>query len=641
MLLDTIKNNGEAHAGDKELLALKQYFPQCFKDDKFDIEAFKAALPSGLSLTDETLGFNFLGKSYGRLLANMDTITFIRPDTEHNNKPENKDSQNVYISGDNLDALQHLVKSYAGRVKVIYIDPPYNTGSDGFVYNDKFTFTSDQLSERLDISVEEAERILSMTTRGSASHAAWLTFMLPRLSFARELLSHDGVIFISIDDNEQADLRMLCDDIFGEENFIAQFCKKGSGAKQTSTYFANIHEYVVCYAMSDYLSGEDEKDDDRYPYKDKNGRNYKTMLLRKWGDAAMRSDRPNMFYPLYYDGEHCSLNRDVTTIAEIYPMLDKDTEGRWRWGKDTMQDALNKELVEVRKDKDGEYVAYEKIYEPSEDDIQTKLYNTWIDDVNNQTGKKLLKELFGGTSPFEYPKPLDLIKKILKMGNCVDGIVLDFFSGSATTAHAVMEMNAEDGDHRQFILVQWPETVKDNAAAKRMGYNTIDEIGQKRIKLAVGNIRKDYPDTKVDLGFRHYTLVEPERSTLDEMEKFDKTKMFSQDRTLETLGVDTILRTWLEADGYGLTTDPEEVILGRYKAYYIGEHLYLIDREDTFDVDSMVALIDKYNGEVFSPQNVVLYGYSFGVTNIDMIKNNLRTLKDGNKSLKVNIDIRY
>ena len=202
MIKDIMEHNADAAAGQKELEVLKKYFPQCFQaDGEFDIEAFKAALPGGTTITDETSGFNWLGKNYARMLTNMDTTTLIRPDEEHNAKPENKDSQNVYISGDNLDALQHLVKSYSGKVKVIYIDPPYNTGSDGFVYNDKFNFNAEELAKRLDVSPERAERILSMTRRGSASHAAWLTFMLPRLSFARDLLTDDGVIFISIDDN--------------------------------------------------------------------------------------------------------------------------------------------------------------------------------------------------------------------------------------------------------------------------------------------------------------------------------------------------------------------------------------------------------------------------------------------------------
>lgn len=170
MIKDIMNHNADAAAGLKELEVLRKYFPQCFHSDgEFDIEAFKAALPGGTTIADETSGFNWLGKNYARMLTNMDTTTLIHPDEEHNAKPENKDSQNVYISGDNLDALQHLVKSYSSKVKVIYIDPPYNTGSDGFVYNDKFNFTAEDLAKRLDVSPERAERILSMTRRGSAS----------------------------------------------------------------------------------------------------------------------------------------------------------------------------------------------------------------------------------------------------------------------------------------------------------------------------------------------------------------------------------------------------------------------------------------------------------------------------------------
>ena len=252
-----MERNAGAAAGQREMDVLRKYFPQCFSaDGEFDIEAFKAALPGGTTLTDETSGFNWLGKNYARMLTNMDTTTLIRPDEEHNAKPENRDSKNVYISGDNLDALQHLVKSYGGKVKVIYIDPPYNTGTDGFVYNDKFNFTADELAVRLDISPERAARILNMTRRGSASHAAWLTFMLPRLSFARDLLTDDGVIFISIDDNEQANLKNLCDEVFGEDNFLANLTRRTKvGGGSASNYFAVEHDYVLVYANSVIRTG--------------------------------------------------------------------------------------------------------------------------------------------------------------------------------------------------------------------------------------------------------------------------------------------------------------------------------------------------------------------------------------------------
>ena len=174
------------------------------------------------NLSNEGYSLDFLGKDYANLIASIDTTTVIEPDLEHNAKPENKDSENVYISGDNLDALKHLLKSYAGKVKCIYIDPPYNTGSDGFVYNDKFKFTPEELEKKLSIDEDEAKRILDLTSRGSSTHSAWLMFMSPRLQLARDLLSKDGVIFISIDDNEQANLKLLCDYVFGEDNFVAQ-----------------------------------------------------------------------------------------------------------------------------------------------------------------------------------------------------------------------------------------------------------------------------------------------------------------------------------------------------------------------------------------------------------------------------------
>lgn len=255
MILDINKKNETAQAGDREMKVLRAFFPQCFNANaEFDIEAFKAALPKGTTITDETSGFNWLGKNYARMLTNMDTTTLIRPDEEHNEKPENRNSRNVYISGDNLDALQHLVKSYSGKVKVIYIDPPYNTGSDGFVYNDKFNFTTEELAKRLDISPERAERILSMTRRGSASHAAWLTFMLPRLSFARDLLTDDGVIFISIDDNEQANLKRLCDEVFGEENFIGNIVRPtGQTTGQDSGGLGSSFDYILVYSKNEEL----------------------------------------------------------------------------------------------------------------------------------------------------------------------------------------------------------------------------------------------------------------------------------------------------------------------------------------------------------------------------------------------------
>ena len=636
MIRDILNYNDKAQATDRTMEVLRRDFPQCFTPEgHFDMVAFGELLQDKVDLVKEGSGFSFLGKNYASLLAAMDTTTVLVPDTEHNEKPENKESQNVYISGDNLDALKHLVRSYSGKVKCIYIDPPYNTGTDGFVYNDKFKFTVEELEEKLSISEEHARRLLAMTTRGAASHAAWLTFMMPRLMFAKDLLSEDGVIFISIDDNEQANLKLLCDYIFGEENMIACFCKKGTGGRQDSSHFANIHEYVVCYAKPLFEAGEDLKSEDKYPYSDERGK-YKTMLLRKWGDAANRADRPNMFYPIYYNGIDCSLNNDLSgDVSVVYPMRENNAEGRWRWGKDTMEEAIKKRFIEIRM-VEGENVAYEKIYEPTDDELPTKLFNTWIDDVNNQTGKKLLKDLFDGDAPFEYPKPLDLIKKIIKMSNAVDGLIVDFFSGSATTAHAVMQMNAEDHDHRKYIMIQLPEICKEGSAAARMGYKTIDQLGQERILRAAKKIKAE-TNADIDYGFKHYTLQEPDENTIERMLKFEPTEAFGDD-ILTKFGKDTVLATYAMRDGYGLTPTIEPVQLGGYTAYLCGKHLYMIDHLFDIEGDDLVDLVDKYNKDhSFAADTVVLFGYSFNFGQTDAIKKNLGAITDR----RINFDIRY
>lgn len=634
---DIIHHNENVRPTDRTLDLLHRDFPQCFNNEgRFDMAAFSELLSDNVDFVKEGSSFNFLGKNYASLLASMDTTTVLVPDTEHNSRPENANSQNIYISGDNLDALKHLVKSYAGKVKCIYIDPPYNTGTDGFVYRDKFNFTVEDLQDKLGISEEQAGRILAMTSRGAASHSAWLTFMMPRLMYAKDLLSDDGVIFISIDDNEQANLKLLCDYVFGEENMIACFCKKGTGGRQDSSHFAKIHEYVMCYAKPLFEAGEELKGEERYPYSDEYGK-YKTVLLRKWGDAALRSDRPNMFYPIYFNGAEYSLNDNLEgNVVAVYPMLDSKTEGRWRWGMDTMEEAIKQGLIEIKLVAGGN-VAYEKVYEPSDDEVPTKLFNTWIDNVDNQTGKNLLKALFDGEAPFEYPKPLDLIKKIIKMGNAVDGIIVDFFSGSATTAHAVMQMNAEDHDHRKYILVQWQEVCKENSAAARMGFATIDQLGQERIRRAAAKIKAE-TNADIDYGFKHYTLEEPDDNTLDRMERFVPTYAFGEN-LLDAFGRDTVLATYAVRDGYGLTPTIEPVRLGGYTAYLCGKHLYMIEPEFNVYGDDLTELVDTFNKDnSFAADTVVLFGYSFSFSQTDAIKKNLGAIAGRSR---INIDIRY
>lgn len=624
-----MERNAGAAAGQREMDVLRKYFPQCFSaDGEFDIEAFKAALPGGTTLTDETSGFNWLGKNYARMLTNMDTTTLIRPDEEHNAKPENRNSKNVYISGDNLDALQHLVKSYGGKVKVIYIDPPYNTGTDGFVYNDKFNFTADELAVRLDISPERAARILNMTRRGSASHAAWLTFMLPRLSFARDLLTDDGVIFISIDDNEQANLKNLCDEVFGEECFVADFIWEKRVNRENRSETSVRHDYVLCYSKN-YYSDEIKR------------LNQLPMSGRALANYSNPDNDPRGLWksdPAHAQAGHGVESQFYTVVAPNGKRHELPSGRCWIYNEKDMNEAIKDNRIWFGKDGNG--VPRVKTYLYAKDRGLTP--ETMIfakDGSTNENAKNELKELFDGVAVFETPKPVKLIKYLFNMA-IKDGLVVDFFGGSSSTAHAIMEMNL-DNKNLHYILVQWQEECKPDSEAFKAGYKTIDQIGMERIKRAAKKIKEANPLFSGDLGFKHYTLEEPKQDALLLMEQFHPISNNITTLSVDDFGLETVLRTWLVADGYGLTEDAEEVLLGRYKAYWKGDHLYLVNPDDNFDASSIAALMDKYNGEQFSPHNIVIFGYSFSFTHREELQKNLRTLKEGNKTLTVNLDVRY
>lgn len=681
MIKDIMNHNADAVAGQKEMDALKKYFPQCFHaDGVFDIEAFKAALPRGTTITDETSGFNWLGKNYARMLTNMDTTTLIRPDEEHNAKPENKDSQNVYISGDNLDALQHLVKSYSGKVKVIYIDPPYNTGSDGFVYNDKFNFTAEDLAKRLDVTPERAERILSMTRRGSASHAAWLTFMLPRLSFARDLLTDDGVIFISIDDNEQANLKRLCDEVFGEENFIAEIVIQSNKRGQTYKQLAKTHEYLLVYTNSSETIVNELKKELSGDIKCDNISEFSERELRNRNPKYGKFNRPNLFYPIYANPNVKDKNgyspvsdkRTLEYSIEILPYNSEMKESCWRWGKKKFnlnigETSLDSTVV-AREKSSGQWGVYEKYRKGT-----YKAKTIWFEDMEiteeddddgiwdetgviTEQGSVELRK-YGMADTFDFPKPTYLVKKLLTIGSDEDSICVDFFSGSGTTADSVFNLNLLNGK-RTFIVVQLPLDLEEKLEKtpkadkhkvqtvidfleKNNQPHTLDYVGLERIKRAAKKIHDENPLFAGDLGFKHYTLEEPKEDTLLQMERFDPSNDLLATLEVKDFGLETVLRTWLVADGYGLTDDAEEVMLGNYKAYWKGDHIYMINSDHDFDESSIAALMDKYNGEPFSPHNIVIFGYSFGFTHREELQKNLRTLKEGNKTLTVNIDVRY
>lgn len=651
MIKDIINQNENILPNTKQMEVLKENFPACFREDgSFDIERFKEYLSDKITVSNEGYELRFLGKNYARLLASIDTTTVIVPDEEHNNKPENKDSQNVYISGDNLDGLKQLLKSYEHEVKCIYIDPPYNTGSDGFVYNDNFNFTVEELAIKLSIDEEQARRILDLTKRGSASHSAWLMFMYPRLLLARDLLTDDGVIFISIDDNECHNLKLLCDDVFGEENCLGVIANTNNPkGRSDDKYIATAHEYVLVYSKNIstvkwYGFEPTEKIIKRYNKTDSEGNKYREIDLRKTGENDLREDRPNLFYYFYYSektGDFFPDREDFSKegYIQIKPQREDGRDGNWRWGIETSKEQIS--LLTAK------FMPTRKVWGVMQKDYLkgralVKPTTSWtFKDVNSERGTEEFIELGFDKRIFPKPKPLGTIKRCLELSTTENDIVLDFFSGSSTTAHAVFIQNLKDSGNRKFIVIQIGEKVKSDSEAEKAGFYTIDQIGMDRIIRAAKKIKEENPSTTADLGFKHYTLQEPNGTTLDKLEEFvpnDQGSFLAND-ILTDFGTQTVLTTWLIRDGYGFNENAEAIDFEGYTGYYINKHLYLIDSGITRE--AIAAIVDKYDTDgSFNAENVVLFGYSFDWTTIEELKMNLARLKDTEKNLRVNFDVR-
>lgn len=627
MIKDILDKNNSVTPGSNELEILREHFPACFKEDgNFDIVRFQEYLKDKVEVTDEGYELRFLGKNYARMLASLDTTTVIVPDEAHNSLPENKDSKNIYISGDNLDALKHLLKSYAGQIKCIYIDPPYNTGSDGFVYNDNFNFTAEELSTKLSISLDKAQRILDLTRRGSASHSAWLMFMLPRLLLARDLLSKDGVIFISIDDNEQGNLKMLCDDVFGEENLICSFIwkKRQMVDSRTKNGASKDHDYLLCYGRREdcrILGKESDKAKYSNPDNDPRG----PWMSDNMVGLATESQRPNLHY---------NLTNPTTGITYSCPPTG------WRYEPKRMSELIERNEVIFPADPTGR--PRRKKFMKDLESEYTGLSSV-LETVYSSQGTRELRELYEGNEYFDFPKPVDYIKLILTQGIAPTDkesvYVLDFFGGSSSTAHAAMQLISE-GNELNYILVQIQAPFEKETEAFKAGFKTIDELGFDRINRAAKKIAAENPLFHGDLGFRHFTLKEPSGVALEKIIKFDKNTAFGDNTLMEEFGVPTILTTWLERDGYGLTSDYQSIDLDGYTAYYIDKHLYLINPDLTDD--AVAILLDEYQTEAsFNPQNIVIYGYSFGWNELQSLKDSLQTVQAGEKNLRINFEIRY
>lgn len=456
----------------------------------------------------EAYEFNWVGKQAARAEVLKPIKKTLRPVKEDSVDWDN--TQNLYIEGDNLEVLKLLQKSYLGKVKMIYIDPPYNTGND-FVYHDDFARSQAEEDLAAGNVDELGNRFIKNTDSNGRYHSDWCSMIYSRLMVARSLLTEDGVIFISIDDNEVENLCKIGDELFGDCNRIAYITREAIRGGSKSRNIRNVNDFILCYAKNINLIefGGIETDGITLNLEDEYGKYAKGRELNKWGAGSRREDSPSMFYPIPGpNGE------------DVYPIRNDGSEGRWRLGRQKMFDLLKAGNAIFEQRADGTYIVYEKL---RDDSARIKQYTTlFLQDYLNSAGTEELKNIFcGERAIFDFSKPSSLIKSLCILNNSDDCIILDFFSGSATTAHAVMKLNAEDRGNRKFILVQLPEETTEDSEAYKAGYKNICEIGKERIRRAGKKIKEESPLTTQDLdtGFRVFRV---DSSNYEEVEHTPK-----------------------------------------------------------------------------------------------------------------------
>lgn len=460
-----------------------------------NFELLKQMLSPDVVDGDEAYEFTWVGKKAAIVEANKPIRKTLRPCVA-----ESKDwdtTENLYIEGDNLEVLKLLQESYLGKVKMIYIDPPYNTGND-FIYADDFMRSQEEENEQMGMYDEDENRLFKNTDTNGRFHSDWCSMIYSRLMLARNLLTEDGVIFISIDDNEAFNLKEICDEVFGSGNFVAQLAVQlNPRGRNLDRYVAKTHESVLIY-VRDYLNTasilgieKEGKMVDEYNKTDERGA-YRLIGLRNRNQAFNPVTRPNLYYPLYVN----PCTRAVSTVKtdsftdEVFPDTPDGIKTCWTWMKKKVESENN--LITAERT-GSEWRIYRKDYLISEDGTTatTLVKSLWTENtINNDYGKKAIKELFGA-NVMSFPKPPELIKRMASIGSHQDSIVLDFFSGSATTAHAVMQLNAEDGGHRRFIMVQLPEKCDESSESYKAGYKNICEIGKERIRRAGDKIKSE------------------------------------------------------------------------------------------------------------------------------------------------------
>ena len=511
----------------KNIEKIENLFPNCITETigndgkpkkaiNFDI--LKQMLSDDVVEGDECYEFTWIGKKASIVEANKPICKTLRPCKEESVDWDN--TENLYIEGDNLEVLKLLQESYLDRIGLIYIDPPYNTGND-FIYRDDFSIRTNDYEEEAGLYDDNGNRLFRNTNSNGRFHSDWCSMIYPRLMLARNLLSIDGVIFISIDDNEVDNLRKICDEVFGAANYQAtiSYVRKTSG-KQDSSNFMKSTEFILVYSKSSAWDCcplvADSNVTDRYNKQDADGRKYRETDLRKTGSGDRRQDRPLMWYPFYFnektddlivcESEKAELRNKG--YVEIWPMKPDGTEGRWRWGFSTAKQNIDFLVARImpKYKSEKKYTVYEKDYIDKKGEVRTvKEHTSWDrTEFNSDNAMQEFKSLGFSNQLFPFPKSSALMKHIVYLSNNTEGIVLDFFSGSGTMAQGVMKLNSEDGGKRKFIMVQLPEVCEEGSDAKKAGFDNICEIGKERIRRAGKRIKEENPLTtqNLDVGFR-------------------------------------------------------------------------------------------------------------------------------------------
>lgn len=568
---------------------------------------------------EERYQFTWPDKKKSILLANVPIAKTLRPCRKESVDFDN--TENLYIEGENLDVLKLLQETYLGKIKMIYIDPPYNTGND-FVYEDDFAQNIDEYLANSGQFDEEGNRLVKNLDSNGRFHTDWLNMIYPRLKIAKNLLTDDGLILISIDDCEQGNLRKTCDEIFGRENFIDTLIWKkryGGGAKEK--YFVSLHEYILVYCKNINLLNElfiplsnesakryYSKCDSKYALRG----GYRTHPL----EAGKAMDaRPNLIYPI-----------PAPDGTMIYP------KKQWLWSRERAYDALENDDLEIIKGKDNKWVVSTKQYLKEEDgSIRPAKMLSIIDEVYTQHGTNEMINIMGNAKIFQYPKPSSLIKQLISaITEIKDEYILDFFSGSATTAHAVMQLNAEDGGRRKFIMVQLPEETDKKSEAYKAGYKNICEIGKERIRRAGMKIKEEAGilAQNLDIGFRVLKLdstnmkdvyYNPEEYNYNIFEKL--TDNIKEDRTAEDLlfqvmlDLGVLLSSKIEestidgkkvfdvADGFLIACFDENVTEQTIKAIAQQKPYYFVMRDSSMANDNVATNFEQIFA-TYSPDTV-------------------------------------